>query len=296
MQFIEDRNGVRRAPLHREWLSLSSGSRISMLHGGRGDPVVFLHGSASDSEDWRDLAGRIGLGREVVCPDLPGYGESPAWSGRAAMRIGDDVAILERLSAMLARPLHIVAHGYGASMALEFAVRSPYAVASMVLYEPISFHLLHPGFGGDLRLLESVERMVATVRFALANGDYHGGAGSFFDFWNGGGAWQDLPEQRRHAIAARLSRIALDQWATLTVGTLPSEYRKAHVPTLIVRGETTLRSAAAVAHRLATLMPAARLRTLPEAGHQGPLTHAEDMRRLLDEHFSQSIDEERLVA
>ena len=49
---------------------------LRVRHGGRGSPVVLLHGHPRTHTTWYDVAPRLAQHHTVVCPDLRGYGGS----------------------------------------------------------------------------------------------------------------------------------------------------------------------------------------------------------------------------
>lgn len=52
------------------------GRSVAVDVGGSGPPVLLLHGFPQTRLAWRTVAPRLAATRTVVCPDLPGYGES----------------------------------------------------------------------------------------------------------------------------------------------------------------------------------------------------------------------------
>src|SRR5258708_39409664 len=52
------------------------GAVISVTVGGKGPPVLLLHGYAETSRMWRPLAARLAPSFTVIAPDLPGIGDS----------------------------------------------------------------------------------------------------------------------------------------------------------------------------------------------------------------------------
>src|SRR5688572_13285774 len=104
-------------------------------HGG-GDPVVLVHGSASDYRSWNaqmPLSGRfrvISYSRRFHWPNEPireGYDYS------MTQHVADLGALLAALSAA---PAHLVGHSYGAFVCLLLALREPHLVQTLVLAEP----------------------------------------------------------------------------------------------------------------------------------------------------------------
>ena len=52
------------------------GATISVTIGGKGPPVVLLHGYAETSRMWKPLARALAPTATVIAPDLPGIGDS----------------------------------------------------------------------------------------------------------------------------------------------------------------------------------------------------------------------------
>lgn len=50
---------------------------LSYLEGGKGTPVVLVHGNFACKEWWRELLQKPPKGAHLLAPDLPGFGESP---------------------------------------------------------------------------------------------------------------------------------------------------------------------------------------------------------------------------
>jgi pimeloyl-ACP methyl ester carboxylesterase len=100
-----------------------TGPRVVLLHGGaRGGPV----GGASTFAAQRPLAE---AGWELVLPDRPGHGRSPAF-GREDME-QEAVWAME----LLGEGAHLVGHSYGGAIALCAAAARPSAVRSLTLIE-----------------------------------------------------------------------------------------------------------------------------------------------------------------
>ncbi|WP_412074936.1 alpha/beta fold hydrolase [Streptomyces xanthophaeus] len=108
--------------------------------GGRGLPVVFLHGLVVDnlSSFYCPLGVPLArAGHEVVLYDLRGHGlsERPpdGYDSRSAVR--DLVALLSALG-LDGRPVHLVGNSYGGTLALHAALARPDLVAGLTLLEP----------------------------------------------------------------------------------------------------------------------------------------------------------------
>ena len=96
---------------------------------GDGYPVVLLHSRPADRTQWEPLAGLFAAaGYRVICPDLPGFGESPAHTtGPAAP--WDDVS--ETLGDLGVDRAFFVGNSFGAQTALQVAAAHPERVSGL---------------------------------------------------------------------------------------------------------------------------------------------------------------------
>src|SRR5438309_6694007 len=76
--------GLRRASVE------IPGHHVEYLIGGKGEPLVLLHGFAADKSNWVRVAKFLTPQFEVVAPDLPGFGESTR-DANARYAIADQV-------------------------------------------------------------------------------------------------------------------------------------------------------------------------------------------------------------
>jgi pimeloyl-ACP methyl ester carboxylesterase len=102
-----------------------------VIEGGRGAPVVFLHGEAgllSENPFLEQLAGRY----RVLAPELPGYGES---TGDDLLEDMLDFALhgWDVVDALGLRRPHLVGHSMGGMIAAEMACLAPRDLDKLVL-------------------------------------------------------------------------------------------------------------------------------------------------------------------
>ena len=104
---------------------------------GEGKPLLILHGwGVGSSNSWRNVQRILSaLGYTVVVPDFPGFGKSgkpgKAWS------ISDYVEWLNSfVNSLKLRKFSVIAHSFGARVAVKFINRYPGKVDKLILCSP----------------------------------------------------------------------------------------------------------------------------------------------------------------
>jgi pimeloyl-ACP methyl ester carboxylesterase len=213
----------------------------------------------------------VDRGLRAVVPDLAGHGKSPPWPDGKPFSFHVDVELVVALLESLGVPVHLVGHSYGAFVGLLVARAAPSRVRTLALYEPVSFGVLDPAEDIDaIRELQSVgatwdESPEGRERWLKA----------FVEYWSGPGAWAALREDAR-AEFRRTSWVVNRAVTSLVHDTTPaSSYSGIHAPALLMTGQRSTLAAHAVVRRLEVALPDARVLTVPEAGHMGPLSHTD---------------------
>jgi pimeloyl-ACP methyl ester carboxylesterase len=110
--------------------------RIAYSEGGKGEPVVLVHGFGASSDNWNRMAGRLTKKYRVIAPDMPGWGQST--------RI-DSVSYaypqqVERLHGFVKQlgleRFHLVGHSMGGFISSAYAARYPEEVITLGLIAP----------------------------------------------------------------------------------------------------------------------------------------------------------------
>ena len=125
---------LRRSPkaLHSGFIELGS-LRVHHTHGGRGSPVLFIHGLGSSGYiEWRFNLDATSDRHRVYAPDLPGFGRSE--KPRARYGIQYFTRFIERyMDDRGLRSAAVVGASLGGRVALELALESPRRVSKLVL-------------------------------------------------------------------------------------------------------------------------------------------------------------------
>jgi pimeloyl-ACP methyl ester carboxylesterase len=210
----------------------------------------------------------------VVAPDCYGSGKSPPMPSDRMLTLTDEAVFLEPAFASAGTPFALVAHSYGAAVALIAALARPERVQALALYEPTLFALVdanHPPPNDA----EGIRSTAAAARAALDVGNLDLAAECFIDFWAGSGTWKSIPSARKPAITSSI--INIPQWARalFTEPTPLAAFRELDMPILYMLGARSPESSRAVARLLIPELPRVRVVEFDALGHMGPVTHPE---------------------
>lgn len=254
--------------------------------------LVALHCSGSSAAQWRRLSEDAADRFEVRCLDLYGCGQTGGWTGDGPFVLAAEAARVHGLIGDSGAPVHLVGHSYGGAVALHVALGRPERIASLTLYEPTVFHLLRRMSGDAQVAFAEIARVAAVVAEGVLCGDYRSAAAQFVDYWTGGG-WAELKPELQAALARWIVKAPLDFRALFEDSTPCSAYAELDCPVLVLRGANAPAPTREVAARLADLIPGARMATVAGAGHMGPITHADDVNRLILAHAGQVANSPR---
>lgn len=226
------------------------GCRTHYRRGGKGSPLVFLHGAGGVMgvlPFMERLAGRF----DVVVPDHPGYGRSdePAWLENI-----HDVAYfyLDFLERLGLEKVVLAGASMGGWMALEVAVRDTSRLRALVLNAPAG--VAAPGVEPvDLFLLspeESVRHLVHDPKLAEER------------------LARPMPPEALDTVLKNRHTTARLAWEPrLQDPHLPKWLHRIDVPVCIVWGAQDRVLPVGIAHELKRLMPKAELNILEGCGH-----------------------------
>jgi len=265
-----------------------NGAGVAYAEAGSGEPVLLLHGTANSGAQWRGLADRLQPGCHVLAPDLYGHGETDPWPGYGPLALADEAALAEAILPSGCGPIHLVGHSYGAAVALRFAVQWPERLRSLVLIEPVAFHLLRDD-AADRPLFREIVEIADLVAKGAASGEYRYAMARFVDYWNGVGAWVQARPDQQKGLACLIPNVALDFWATMSETTPRIAYRRIEAPALVLRGDRSPQPAQRLAELVAESLPAACLETIAGAGHMLPLTYKEAVNAAIVEHLARNM-------
>jgi pimeloyl-ACP methyl ester carboxylesterase len=255
---------------------------------GEGPGVVCLHAGAGSSSQWRPLMDALAPRFHVLAADSYGSGKSPAWPSDRTLSLRDEVALLEPVFARAGKPFLLVAHSYGAAVALIAALEHPERVRALALYEPTLFSLLDAE-SPPPNEADGFRRALADAVAAFEAGDAAGAGRCFVDYWSGPGTWGRMPEPRQGQVAVSMTNLRGWGAACLSESTPLEALSWLGAPVLLMAGKDSPASSRAVARLLARALPRVHLIELEGLGHMGPVTHPE----IVNEFVSRFLERHR---
>jgi pimeloyl-ACP methyl ester carboxylesterase len=238
---------------------------------GIGPTVVCLHSSGGSSAQWQPLIERESRSFRVIAADFHGHGGSPAPAAKQPYALATESEALARSLGGQRGKVHLVGHSYGAAVALDFAARYPQRVRALTLYEPVLFDLL----ATDTAAWRGVIAVGHDIGRLVRSGAPDAAAARFIDYWAGAGSWEAMAPGQQAAIVRRIGVVARHFDALFEGPIAEQSLREIATPVLLLSGQNTRDSTAAITARLAELLPTASWVQIAGAGHLGPITHAE---------------------
>jgi len=255
--------------IHSQQIKVA-GLDIHYLTGGRGAPLVVVHGGSEGARAWRENMEALSENYTVYVPDLPGFGHSQSIKG--SYYIPELVEFVDRFSRSLGlQSFHLMGHSLGGGVALSYALKFPYKVTRLVLVNSLCL-------GREIALwvrvlsLPAVCRTIGAVVLSVLKGVK----------WVAGKLL--VPVE----LVAPFSRTSLHlgiSATTLREQTTVLRHRLSEVvaPTLVVWGGRDPIVPARQAYAAAALIPDCRVKVFEDSGHSVYREKLAEFSRLLTE-------------
>ena len=235
------------------------GCKVHLRRGGKGDPLLFLHG-ASGAPVVMPFMEKLAQRFDVLVPEHPGYGKSdePEWLENIHDMAYFYLDFIEQLGL---KNLTLVGSSMGGWIAMEIAVRDTARLKSLVLVSPAG--IAAPGVRpADIFLMPPevlvrnlfVDQKLAEARLAAPED-------------------VDASLKNRHTTA----RLAWEP--RLHDPFLPKWLHRIDVPVKIVWGREDKILPVGLGHELKRLLPKAQMHVMDNVGH---LPHAERADEFVD--------------
>lgn len=110
--------------------------QIVYLEGGKGEPVLLLHGFGGDKSNWTPFSRYLTTAYHVIALDLPGFGESTKISSEK-YDIQSQVERIHRFVRQVGlKKFHIAGNSMGGLIAGVYAATFPDEISTLGLFDP----------------------------------------------------------------------------------------------------------------------------------------------------------------
>lgn len=131
-------------------------SQLAHTVSGAGLPVVFLHGFCEDKSIWFPFAESLLPHYQVICIDLPNFGQSPAMPDITIEEMAQTVG--KTLNSLGIEKYILVGHSLGGYVALAIAEFYPERLLGMVMFHSTAFADSPERKENRQKALESVQK------------------------------------------------------------------------------------------------------------------------------------------
>ncbi|MBK7578760.1 MAG: alpha/beta fold hydrolase [Myxococcales bacterium] len=238
-----------------------AGARVRFVDRGSGPVVVLLHGFASSLETWEPVRPALERDHRVISLDLKGFGWTDRPNGDYSPR-AQALLVFALLDARGVKSASVVAHSWGASVALQMALLHPERVERIALYDAWVYE----------------EQLPSTFHFARSDGVGEALFGAFYAersedkiaqaFYDERNVSQRLIEDVERAldrpgtVAAALAATRGQRFAEVE-----GRYREIKQPVLLLWGREDRVTPIEIGERLVRDLPQAKLSVYPRTGH-----------------------------
>ena len=237
---------------------------LSVLDVGEGSPILFVHGFPLDHTMWREQVAELSRDFRCVVPDLRGFGQSTVTEGTVTMeQFADDLAaLLDALA--ITEPVVLCGLSMGGYIAWQFARRHAARLKGLILCDTRAVPDTAEAAANRRKLADDVVRtgpeLVANAMLPKL--------------------FSDRETSRRTELKDELRRVMLatDPRGIAAASRGMAERADAqpwlatiNCPALLLVGEQDVISTPAEMSEIASALPHATFRVIPDAGHLAPL-------------------------
>lgn len=242
----------------------SHGIQIDFVDKGDGPLLLFLPGSYSTPAAWRPVQRLLRPGPRMVTTSLRGYGKSAETRSLRDPGMRHEVALVEAVARHVGRPVHLVGHSFGGTVALATALARTIPVASLSLFEANPLDIIRDDEGR--RLYQATLEMSRDFEAAV-EADEPDAPGRIIDFWGGPGAFAAMPASVQAYCRQTAGVNVLDWRCDFGFAVSAADCASLDLPVLLVRGALANDTMKAITGRLQASMPLSRAFVVDGAGH-----------------------------
>lgn len=240
------------------------GATLSVEDIGEGRPILFVHGFPLDRTMWREQIADLSCDYRCIAPDLRGFGSSSVTEGKVTMeQFADDLAALIDALA-ITEPVVLCGLSMGGYIAWQFARRHAARLMGLILCDTRAVPDSAEAAANRLKLAEDVLRtgpeLVANAMLPKLLSDRESSPRA------------KLKDELRQVILNTDPRgiAAASRGMAERVDARPW-LAAINVPSLVLVGEQDVISTPQEMAEIASALPRATFRTIPDSGHLAPL-------------------------
>lgn len=259
---------------------MRSGIHIRHWPGDTDRPAIAVHCMMGNAAYWGPIARRLDGRIDLTGFDLPGHGRSHDWLREPG---GPDYhTTVTRIAAgLLSRPVDLIGHSLGGTVALRIAVAAPEAVRSLTLIEPVLFAAAPDA---------AQARLDQKMALLLSQGKRAEAARAFLAVWGAQG-YDDLPAPMQDQMQRQIELVA-ETGTTLNSDNAnilrPGGLEAIDAPVMLISGVQSPPAVGAIADALAARLPDVGRASVPGAGHMLPITHPDAVAGLIEANLDRA--------
>lgn len=259
-----------------------NGTQLMYEENGNGEPVIFVHGSASDYRTWEYQKEVFAEHFRVITYSRRyHWPNKPIPDGKVYSMEEQLVDLEGMIQSLDAESAHLVGSSYGAFLCLLLAARDSALLRTLVLAEPPVLTLFVSNYPKPMELIKllfsrprtafGIMRLgikgIEPATKAFEQGDMETGLRTFIDGVLGTGAYDHMPKSQKEKVHDNIDALKAE---LLGPGFLPLNSEQVHQiqePSLLVNGEESIGLFHRLTDRLEELLPNSDRTEIPEASH-----------------------------
>ena len=262
-----------------------NGDSLHYVDIGKGEPVIFVHGTLDDYRLWYMQMDTFAKNHRVIA-----YSRRYAYPNR---QVGNDSAdytpaihakdLAEFIKSLNLGPVHLVGHSYGAYTALLTTMEHPELVKTVMLGEPPVIPLLQNVPGGDTIMSNFMAASISPAAEAFRSGNNEKGVSVFIGGVTGDSSFfSKMPPEAQSMIMSNVLEL---RGIALTTNVFPpvtcDDLKKIKTPVLIMTGEKTLLLFSAINEELSKCLTNKEKVILPNATHGLEMENPVDFNKIV---------------
>ena len=262
-----------------------NGDSLHYIDMGKGDPVIFVHGTLDDYRLWQMQMDTFARNHRVIA-----YSRRYAYPNRQVSNDAVDYSpsihakdLAEFIKSLNLGPVHLVGHSYGAYTALLTTMEHPELVKTVMLGEPPVMPLLQNVPGGDTITSNFMSASISPAADAFRSGNNEKGVSVFIGGVTGDSSFfSKMPPEAQSMIMSNVLEL---RGIALTTNVFPpvtcDDLKKIKTPVLIMTGEKTLLLFSAINEELSKCLTNKEKVILPNATHGLEMENPVDFNKIV---------------